>query len=87
MISIVLCAYFHHVNYSDYFYYLFQGCNDFGIAYHAWQGKSASIAAAVYYLGTGFRPALRSGWLAYNMVYPAGMEGGAVYLGRGIRRG
>jgi hypothetical protein len=36
-----------------------------GLPNHAWQDKHAVIAKTVDDLGDQFRPAMRSGWLAY----------------------
>ena len=36
-----------------------------GLPNHAWQDKRAAIAKTVDDLGDQFRPAMRSGWLAY----------------------
>ncbi len=44
---------------------------DLGIAYHVWQDKRAAIDKTVDDLGDQFRPAMRSGWLAYiQSAYP-----------------
>ena len=44
---------------------------DLGIAYHVWQDKRAAIAKTVDDMGDQFRPAMRSGWLAYiGTAYP-----------------
>lgn len=38
---------------------------ELGIADHVWQEKRALIAQTVDNLGDQFRPAMRTGWLAY----------------------
>ncbi len=60
MIFLRVCA----VDYSNLFDFLFEICNDFGIAYHLWQDKLAAIAATVIKLVLDF--VLRSQRIACN---------------------
>jgi hypothetical protein len=57
---------------------------DLGIADHVWQENHNDIAKTVISLGDGFKPAMRSGWLAYiSKTYPDGAAAAVDAIGEG----
>ena len=54
-----------------------------GIADHIWLDKRAGIAQTVERLGDEFKPAMRTGWMAYiRKVYPDGPAAGGHAIGQ-----